>query len=194
MEGLGSLDGSLLCLNFVSESSSRSSNESILPDTLQRFYRAYQVVESLWCQISKIKRVNYLGSGFAYRASRKKQRPAAVRLTLDYGGQPSPEKRNWHRRLTEALLRDRPVHLSSPLGLSGFAHRPCRDRDGLSQRGFSPKIGCGFDGAGRTRHFIATVRNAPSVHGIGDHGFIPIVIRLAREKGVSAYLDEGNNR
>lgn len=39
----------------------------------------------------------------------------------------------------------------------------------------------------------ATIRLAPSVHAIGDHGFVAILIRLAREKGVSAYLGDGQN-
>jgi nucleoside-diphosphate-sugar epimerase len=38
------------------------------------------------------------------------------------------------------------------------------------------------------------VRLPPSVHGDGDHGFVPALIRVAREKAASAYVGEGTNR
>lgn len=41
---------------------------------------------------------------------------------------------------------------------------------------------------------ITTIRLAPSTHGAGDHGFVPLLIDLAREKGIAAYIDEGENR
>ena len=38
------------------------------------------------------------------------------------------------------------------------------------------------------------VRLPPSVHAAGDHGFVPILIGIAKEKGAAAYIGEGNNQ
>jgi nucleoside-diphosphate-sugar epimerase len=39
-----------------------------------------------------------------------------------------------------------------------------------------------------------SVRFAPTVHGAGDHGFIAVLVGIAREKGVAGYVGDGANR
>jgi nucleoside-diphosphate-sugar epimerase len=60
-----------------------------------------------------------------------------------------------------------------------------------SPRGGSENLALGF--VGRGVHTVA-LRFAPTVHGVGDHGFVAMIAAVAREKGVSGYPGDGTSR
>ena len=88
----------------------------------------------------------------------------------------------------------RPLVVAS--GVLGLASgRVATERD-LPAPGIHPRI-AGLQAAMSlaTRGVRASsVRFAPTVHGPGDHGFMAVLVGIAREKGFSAYIDDGSNR
>lgn len=56
-------------------------------------------------------------------------------------------------------------------------------------RGDTEKVVTGAEGVRG-----GVVRLSPSVHDAGDHGFIPMLIGMARDRGYAAYVGDGANR
>lgn len=90
----------------------------------------------------------------------------------------------------------RPLVITSGLALvKSSAERPALEKDIPPANGHNPRIATeeAARAAAERGTNVSIVRLPPSVHGIGDHGFVPLLIDLARRKGVAAYVGEGTN-
>jgi len=96
--------------------------------------------------------------------------------------------------LGEALAgSDRPLIITSAIGL--LERGRLVSEDDMPAPGENPRIASeqAADAVAKTGVRISVVRLSPSVHGEEDHAFIPTLIKIAREKGMSVYEGEGTN-
>jgi nucleoside-diphosphate-sugar epimerase len=110
----------------------------------------------------------------------------------DFTGAAELDRRAIHA-LGEVLAgSNRPLVVTS--GLAGFSlGRTMTEHDVASPESprFSEHAALEFASRGVR---VSVLRLPPSVHGEGDHGFVPRLIHIAREKGTAAYPGDGSNR
>ena len=87
----------------------------------------------------------------------------------------------------------RPFIITSAIGVLARG-RLVTEAD-MPPAGPNPRVASeqGADAAAGNGVRVSTIRLSPSVHGQYDHGFIPTLINIARQKGMSVYEGEGVN-
>ncbi|WP_115718422.1 SDR family oxidoreductase [Gallaecimonas mangrovi] len=96
--------------------------------------------------------------------------------------------------MAEAMAgSNKPLLVTSGVGVLGGLGRTILESDRASDN-FPRKSEQAADEALNMGVKAMVIRLAPSTHGEGDHGFVPILISLAREKGFAGYVGDGGNR
>lgn len=105
------------------------------------------------------------------------------------------------RRVIEALGAalagsDRPLIITSALGVLPKGSLVTEDSAPASGPQAHPRAAteAASDAVAARGVRVSVVRLPPSVHGEGDHGFVPALIGIARQKATAAYLGDGTNR
>jgi len=97
--------------------------------------------------------------------------------------------------LADALAgTDKPLVVTSGVGLLNYG-RPATEDDAAPSSDVIPRAASeeATKAAAAKGVDAYIVRLPPSTHGAGDHGFVPMIIDMAKEKGESAYIGEGKN-
>jgi len=90
---------------------------------------------------------------------------------------------------------DRPLIITSGIGLINIGRTVTEDDAPPVSSDVMPRVATeeAATAASDSGVKVYIVRLPPTTHGKGDHGFVPMIIDIAKAKGGSAYIGEGKN-